>query len=119
MSFNQMNDAIRERAQRSVDGMNRGDFDPLFSGYAEDVEIRIPFYRRTDPLGPSVLHGKGPWRDYLAAYMTRNGPFRLKSVGPVAGGMLIIVQDSLHQTITLTVEMGADHLGRVVTVFMV
>lgn len=111
--------AIMGRAQRSVSGLNSGDFDPLFSGYVDDVEVRIPFYRKTDPLGPPVTYGKSPWRQYLTEYMQRNGSFTLVSANQAKGGMLIVVEDSQRQSIALSIEMDSDHLGRVVTVFIV
>ena len=111
--------AIWERALRSVSAMNQGDFAPLFSGYAEDVEVRVPFYRSKDPLGPPVMHGRDPWRGYLVQYMERNGAFTLVSATQAAGGFLVVVHDAHDQIIALSIETDVDHLGRVVTVFMV
>jgi hypothetical protein len=109
--------ALLERVERSVSALNAGDPDPMLSGYADDVEVRIPFYREDDPLGPPTIRGKSAYRDYLLAYMARHKALTVISVAPVNRGMLVTLLDGEGRWLTVMVALDAHGIGRTATVY--
>lgn len=91
---------------------------PLVSGRADDMVIRV---RSTgEPTHSDRPLGTEKIRDADVSWNTWSGTEVLPwSRQSGHGRMLVVVRDSLDQTIALTIEADSGHLGRVVTVFMV
>ncbi|MBM0206185.1 hypothetical protein JNW90_26595 [Micromonospora sp. STR1s_5] len=110
---------LHDRVEQSIAALNDGDFEPLLSGYSDDVQVRIPFYREGDPVGPPTLKGKASWRSYMLQYMLRHGAITLVSVEPISRGMVVTLRDSRGEPLTLSVELNESGLGIMVVVFIV
>ncbi len=89
----------------------------MLSGYADDVEVRIPFYREDDPRGPPTIRGKSAYRDYLLGYMSRHKALTVVSVAPVRTGMMVTLLDGQGRWLTVIVALDEQGIGRIATVF--
>jgi hypothetical protein len=110
-------EALWQRVERSVSALNAGNPEPMLTGYAEDVEVRIPFYRADDPAGPPTIRGKAAYREYLLDYMARHGVLTVVSVQPLSAGMMVHLLDSGGRALTLSVTLDSQGIARAATVF--
>ena len=105
------------RFARSLEQLNRGEFEEMLSRYADDVVVLIPAAQPGDPVREDMFYGRAGFRDCIFRYVATLSPLRARGVrmdGPFRVVATIECRDA--RIMTYEVEFDEAGLGQRVTI---
>jgi hypothetical protein len=69
-----------ERLLRSLEQLNRGEFDEMLSRYADNVVVLIPTAKPGEAVHETMFYGRAGFRDCLRRYVATLSPLRARGV---------------------------------------
>jgi ketosteroid isomerase-like protein len=106
-----------ERLVRSLEQLNRGDFDEMLSRYAEDIVVLIPTAKPGDAVHETMFYGRAGFRDCLRRYVATLSPLRSRGVRTEGTSRAIAkIECRGARVMTYAVEFDRAGFGRRVTI---
>jgi ketosteroid isomerase-like protein len=106
-----------ERLLKSLEQLNRGEFDEMLSRYAENVVVLIPTAKPGEAVHETMFYGRAGFRDCLRRYVATLSPLRAREVKTEGASRAVAtVECRGGRVMTYVVDFDHAGFGRRVTI---